>query len=103
MSLFHDINRRRLAIASLAVFLATLAVQLVAVNPALAATPTFVQARAKEINSGTVNSLAFNSANSAGNLVVVYVLWNNTGSVTLSDNRGNSYAAATPAPHGARI
>jgi glucose/arabinose dehydrogenase/chitodextrinase len=95
MSLFHDINRRRLAIASLAVFLATLAVQLVAVNPALAATPTFVQARAKEINSGTVNSLAFNSANSAGNLVVVYVLWNNTGSVTLSDNRGNSYAAAT--------
>ena len=92
---FRVLNQRRLTIGSLAVFIATLAAQLVEVNPALAATPTFVQARAKEINSGTVNSLAFNSANTAHNLVVVYVLWNNTGSVAVSDNRGNSYAAAT--------
>ncbi len=92
---FRAVNRRRLTIVSLAVFIATLAAQLVVVNPALAATPTFVQARAKEITSGSVNSLGFNNANSAGNLVVVYVLWNNTGSVAVADNRGNSYAAAT--------
>ena len=92
---FRVLNKRRLTIGSLAIFLATLAAQLVVVNPAVAAPPTFVQARAKEITSGNVNSLGFNSANSAGNLVVVYVLWNNTGSVAVADNRGNSYAAAT--------
>jgi hypothetical protein len=58
-----------------------------------AATPTFVQARANEVTSGSTNSLAFNTANTAGNLIVVYVLWNNTGAVSLSDSRGNSYAS----------
>jgi hypothetical protein len=59
-----------------------------------AATPTFVQARAKEVRSGTTSSLAFTSANTAGNLVVVYVLWSNAGSVSVSDSRGNGYASA---------
>ena len=59
-----------------------------------AATPTFVQVRAKEIKSGTTNSLAFSSANTAGNLIVVYAIWSNTGSVTVSDSRGNTYATA---------
>src|SRR5919198_1312811 len=59
-----------------------------------ASTPAFVQARAKEITSETTNSLAFSSANTAGNLIVVYVVWSNTGSVSLSDSRGNSYASA---------
>ena len=59
-----------------------------------AATPTFVQSRANEVTSGSTNSLAFSSANTAGNLIVVYVLWSNTGAVTLSDSRGNSYASA---------
>jgi len=53
-----------------------------------------VQARANEVTSGSTNSLAFNSANTAGNLIVVYVLWSNTGAVSLSDSRGNSYASA---------
>lgn len=60
-----------------------------------AASPTFKQARGKEIGSGTVNSQAFNSANTAGNLIVVSVLWNNTNTVTITDSRANSYAAAT--------
>ena len=61
---------------------------------ARAAPPQFVQTRAKEIRSGTTNALAFNSANTAGNLVVVYVVWSNTNAVTVSDSRGNAYAAA---------
>jgi glucose/arabinose dehydrogenase/PKD repeat protein len=61
---------------------------------ALAATPTFVQVRAKEVKSGTTNSLAFSSANTAGNLIVVYAIWSNTGSVAVSDSRGNTYATA---------
>jgi glucose/arabinose dehydrogenase len=59
-----------------------------------AATPTFVQSRANEVTSGSTNSLAFSSPNTAGNLIVVYVLWGNTGAVSLSDSRGNSYASA---------
>jgi glucose/arabinose dehydrogenase len=57
-------------------------------------TPQFVQVRANEVTSGTVNSLAFSSANTAGNLIVAYVIWSNTNSVSLSDSRGNAYASA---------
>lgn len=60
-----------------------------------AATPTFVQAKSKEITTGTLNSLALNSNVSAGNLIVVYVLWGNTAPVTIADSAGNTYAAAT--------
>ncbi|MET0779390.1 MAG: PQQ-dependent sugar dehydrogenase, partial [Candidatus Saccharimonadales bacterium] len=60
-----------------------------------AATPTFVQGRANEITTGTVNNVTFNSTNAAGNLAVVYVLWGNTGSVTVTDSAGNAYAPAT--------
>ena len=47
--------------------------------------------------SGTVNSLAFSSNNTAGNLIVVYAVWGNTQPVTLTDTAGNSYASAAPA------
>src|SRR5215211_8253775 len=70
---------------------------MLALSRAQAATPTFVQGSAKEITSGTTNSLAFDSANTAGNLIVVYVVWSNRGSVTLSDSGGNTYAAVAPA------
>ena len=49
-------------------------------SPARAATATFKQVNAKEIRSGTVNSLAFDSANTAGNLIVVYLAWTNENS-----------------------
>ena len=61
---------------------------------AAVATPTFVQAKSKQIRSGTANSLAFTSANVAGNLIVVSVVWSNTGAVSLADSRGNAYASA---------
>ncbi|HEX2782676.1 MAG TPA: hypothetical protein VHN36_03755, partial [Ilumatobacteraceae bacterium] len=64
----------------------------VSTTPVSAATPTFVQTRANEIIAGTTNSLAFSSANTAGNLIVVYVLWSNAGAVTVSDSKGNAYS-----------
>jgi glucose/arabinose dehydrogenase/PKD repeat protein len=60
---------------------------------AAAATPTFKQVRAKEISSGTLNSLAFKSANTAGNLIVVYLAWTNTNSVSVTDTGGNVYTS----------
>ena len=69
----------------------------VALAGAQAATSSFVQGRAQEIRSGTTNSLAFTNSNSTGNLIVAYVIWSNTGSVALSDSRGNAYQAAAPA------
>jgi glucose/arabinose dehydrogenase/PKD repeat protein/chitodextrinase len=43
-----------------------------------------------------VNSLAFTNANAAGNLIIVYVVWDNSSPVTLRDSRGNTYASVTP-------
>jgi glucose/arabinose dehydrogenase/chitodextrinase len=60
---------------------------------AATATPTFKQVRAKEITSGTLNSLAFNSANTAGNLIVVYLAWSNTSGVSITDTQGNAYTS----------
>ena len=67
---------------------------------AVVATPTFVQGQAREVASGSANSLAFGAANTAGNLIVAYVIWNNAGAASVSDSRGNAYASAgarTPA------
>ncbi|HSX28375.1 MAG TPA: fibronectin type III domain-containing protein [Candidatus Saccharimonadales bacterium] len=64
-------------------------------HPSAAASPSFKQAKANEISSGNSNSVTFASANTAGDLIVVYVLWNNTDAVNLSDSLGNTYAAAT--------
>ena len=69
----------------------------VATSLAPTATPTFRQANAREITSGTVNSVPFANANAAGNLIVVYAVWGNTGSVTLSDTAGNTYVPAQAA------
>ena len=64
---------------------------------AAAATPTFQQVRAKEITTGTVNSLAFNSANTSGNLIVVYLTWTNANSVSVTDTRnGDVYTSVEP-------
>jgi hypothetical protein len=48
------------------------------------------------VTSGTTASLAFSKANTAGNLIAVYVVWDNPGSVTVSDTRADTYTAATP-------
>jgi glucose/arabinose dehydrogenase/chitodextrinase len=68
---------------------------LVTVLPAAAA-PAFVQSRANEVTSGTTNTIAFANPPTAGNLIVVSVLWNNRGTVAVADNRANGYVSATP-------
>ena len=57
----------------------------------MAAPPTFVQAKANEVTGGTTNNLAFTTPNTAGNLIVVYVAWNNSDTATVTDTRGNVY------------
>ena len=85
------------ACARLAIVVAVVvAVLLPSALPVQAATPAFRQARGAEIGSGTVASVGLTSANVAGNLIVVQVIWSNSGAVTLSDTRGNTYVAATP-------
>jgi glucose/arabinose dehydrogenase len=86
---------RKIAILVLASIAAMTLVNEVTITPAVAAAPAFVQVRANEITSGSTNNLAFGGATVAGNTIVVDVLWSNTASVTLSDNRGNSYTSAT--------
>ncbi len=78
--------------------LGLLGLPIFAPSASAAATPTFKQVRAKEITSGTLNSLAFNSANTAGNLIVVYLVWTNSGSVSVTDTRGNVYTSVG-SPH----
>ena len=84
---------RRAVAVIVAVTLSLLGLSLTASPASAAATPTFTQVRAKEITSGTLNSLAFNSANTAGNLIVVYLTWTNTNSVSVTDTRGNVYTS----------
>ena len=62
---------------------------------ASAATAAFVQGGDTQVTSGTTASLAFTHANTVGNMIVVYMVWDNPGTVTLSDSRGNAYTAAT--------
>src|SRR5262249_3944304 len=80
-----------------AVVLAAVGTGVAASSPAsAAATPAFVQSRANEVTSGKTNAAGFFNANQVGDLVAVYMVWNNAGAVTLADTRGNAYAAATP-------
>jgi glucose/arabinose dehydrogenase/chitodextrinase len=86
--------RRRLGLLIAAVATVVSAVVVAPGATTVHAAPTFVQTAAREVNSGTTNALAFTSANTAGNLVVAYVVWSNTSTVTVTDSRGNTYAAA---------
>ena len=75
-----------------ALILAAATLSIVSPSLASATSPAYVQGASAQVASGTTASVAFPGANSAGNLIVVYVLWNNTGTVTVSDTR------ATPTP-----
>src|SRR6187200_772359 len=87
--------QRACRIAGAAVALAVLlSLALPALQADAAAAPAFVQTAAHEVNSGTSDAVTFDSANAAGNLVVVYVIWNNTNAVTLTDSRANAYVSA---------
>ena len=81
---------RSLVAVLVAVALGLLTLPLVP-SPAQAAAATFKQLDADEIQSGKFNSLTFNEANTAGNLIVVYLAWTNTDSVQIVDSNQNQY------------
>lgn len=58
------------------------------------ATPAFVQQNTNQITSGASNQTSFSTANTAGNLIVVYAIWDNTNTATVSDTNGNTYTSA---------
>ena len=60
-----------------------------------ATSPSFIQANAAKSTSGTALSATFPSASAAGNTIVVFVVWSNTGSVAVSDTSRNTYQPAT--------
>ncbi len=58
------------------------------------AAPWFIQEKDNRETSGTTSSATFSSPATAGNLIVVYLIWDNTGPVAVSDSPGNLYKAA---------
>ena len=85
------------SVAALGTALIVAAAMLSIVSPSVAsaATPAYVQGASAQVGSGTTASVAFPGANTAGNLIVVYVLWDNPGTVTVSDTKGNTYTPGT--------
>ena len=66
--------------------------QLVVTTTTAASTPpSFVQENNNQIASGVNTSVAFKSSTRSGNTIVVYVIWSNTGNVTLADTRGDTF------------
>ncbi|MBI3387360.1 MAG: DUF4038 domain-containing protein, partial [Deltaproteobacteria bacterium] len=64
-------------------------------NPAQATTkPRLVQRRYLRVTSGSSASVKLLRPTTAGNLIVAYVVWDNNGSVSLTDSKGYAYASA---------
>src|SRR6516225_1471636 len=82
-------------VLGIALILAVATLSIVSPSRAYAASAAFVQGRATQVTSGTTATLAFSKANTAGNLIVVYVVWDNPGNVTVSDTRADAFTAAT--------
>ena len=56
--------------------------------------PAFVQEIDNQIQSGKRDSVTFSAATTSGDLLVAYVIWDNTNSVSVSDSLGNIYTSA---------
>src|SRR5215510_4199915 len=65
-------------------------------TPVGAAGPAFVQVSDQRINSGSTLTATFGTPNAAGNLIVVYVIWNSLANVAVSDSAGNVYVSTGP-------
>jgi len=53
-----------------------------------------IQKRYFRVISGGSVSVTFKKPTTAGNLIVAYVVWDNAGSVSVTDNAGNTFASA---------
>jgi chitodextrinase len=87
--------RRGRVLPTAAFISVVLALSLVPSGPAHAATPSFVQGATNSVTSGKTVSKTFSTANTAGNLIVAYLMWSNTGSASVTDSKGDVYTAAT--------
>jgi chitodextrinase len=56
--------------------------------------PRFVQKRYFRVTAGSSVDVTFRKSNRAGDLIVAYVVWDNTGPVSLTDSTGNAYVSA---------
>jgi hypothetical protein len=94
-------DHRPSRVARLALALCAAFAGLVATPADAAAAHVFVQKRDREISSGASVSVDFGRANKSGNVIVVYVVWDNGGAVSLADTNGNAYVSAVgPTPSG---
>jgi chitodextrinase len=57
--------------------------------------PSFVQLNQNQIARGASVSVALNASTTKGNTIVAFVIWDNTGSVALTDSRGDSFVAVS--------
>jgi len=66
-----------------------------------AAKRLFVQKRDQQVTAGSSISVTFRRPNTFGNLIVAYLVWDNSTTVSLTDSRGNTYLNAIgPTPSG---
>src|SRR5262245_7816438 len=63
-------------------------------SAAHAATRLLVQKRFSQAAPAIAVSASFKKANTAHNLIVAYVVWDNGDAVTITDSNGNTYASA---------
>jgi hypothetical protein len=59
-----------------------------------AAAPAFVQQSSARATSGGSIQVTLPKATAAGNLLVVYVVWDNSSPIAVTDSRGNTYTSA---------
>ena len=57
--------------------------------------PSFVQATDNQISLGSSTPVSFSIPTQPGNTIVVYVIWDNTGSATVTDTSGNVFVPAS--------
>ncbi len=64
--------------------------------------PSFIQVNHDKITSGSSIPVSLNVATQAGNTIVVYVVWDNSGTAAVTDTAGDTFtSASTPVSWGA--
>jgi len=70
---------------------------MVTTTTAAVISPSFVQdTNSSQISTGTSVSASFHSPTRTGNTIVAYVIWNNIGSVALTDSLGDTFVNIGP-------
>src|SRR5215831_20413906 len=62
-----------------------------------ATTPQFIQESDNQVDTGRTSSVTFSAPTAAGNYFVVYLIWDNNSSASVSDSAGNVYTSVASA------